>query len=906
MNNKKFIELLYKKLLNRDADDGGLKNYLLEMEGGADPMSIFESIANSNERFAIENEFLSACDDGYIKAFNNKNKYIKNHIYDLEYILKSSRKFFNNTDFFKNLSNVKNIFLNKNSEIKNIAIYYWRMNNGGTERVTSLQIKLFCRMGYNVILITDTEEDSLLDYDYGNNVIRYVIPRRMMDNEDYVPRGQALADILKHEKIDLYITNQWYEISSVWDTLVSKSLGIPVILGWHNSLDAGIHNVDDIQKSCIRFYGYKHIDLIYVLSESDRLWFNFLNIPSRLIHNPLTFESSFEKHSPNNNKNIIWIGRVEKHQKRIDHAIQIFHKSLINDRELTLTVVGDGPDLEWAKNYSESLGIRGSIIFTGYTNDVSKYIEKASIHLMTSEFEGYPMVLGEVWSHGVPSVLYNLDHLEFLRHGMGFVAIDIGDTNKASIVLTEICNNQKLLDRLSTDALFISKQIFEKNDQALVWSSIISQLSNGIPFKIEDWRAADIPQLKVLTKKLSRTLFSFNKNNYSELNTFDVNLGCNEDPSPKIKNKSSKSKWNGLFFSSNRIRMIDLSNVGLGDNLMIWAGLYALMDNNIPILAENCILHTQPLLLTLCDSIFSKYGIEVKAGKPSKQISPLFDPLPPRGFKQIFETYLGNDWRMNWVDATDLQKSFPRPHVNNKGFKTLINTLSEWFLYKRTTWKSASPTFIGLRIWYPIALKHGITPFNFLSMIKRSIVGLRLEVNKFIESNTLQSDLDKYRLNSVFPVGKSFQTIPPVVCKQICDKFQSLDFKIFIQNDTPWYDDYLKNGANPISIKDFMDTLRIVKYSDILITTDSFTSHLAQLMRDDFILILSRDFRENIVHPGASPRVFSNHPECAPCNYVERYHSDRCVAGYHYCTAFHSTYFINSIIKGINETSLIL
>jgi glycosyltransferase involved in cell wall biosynthesis len=902
MNNKKFIQLLYKKLLNRDPDDGGLKNYLLEMEGGADPITIFESIANSNERFSIENESLSARDEGYIKAFYNEKKHAKNHIYDLEYILKSSRKFFNNTDFFKNLSKKKNIFQNKKSEIKNIAFYYWRMNNGGTERVTSLQIKLFCDMGYNVILITDVEEDPLLDYNYGNNVIRYVIPKRMMDNEDYVPRGRALADILKSENIDLFITNQWYEISSVWDTLVSKSLGIPVILGWHNSLDAGIHNVDDIQKACIRFYGYKHIDLLYVLSETDRLWFNFLNIPSKLIHNPLSFESSFEKNKSNNSHNIIWIGRVEKHQKRIDHAIQIFHKSLINNRELKLTVVGDGPDLDWAKNYSESLGIRNSIVFTGYTKDVSKYIKKASIHLMTSEFEGYPMVLGEVWSHGVPSVLYNLDHLEFLRHGKGFVPIDIGDTNQASIALTEISKDPILLDKLSTEALSISKEIFQNNKMTNIWSSIINQLSNSTPFKIEDWCEEDIPQLKVLTKKLSRTLFSFNKNNYNELNTFDVNLAYNQKPSPKKNIKGSKSKWNKTSFRSDKIKMIDLSNVGLGDNLMIWSGLYALLDNNIPILAENCLLHTQPLLLKLCDSIFSKYGIEVKAGKPNNQISPLFDPLPPRGLKQIFQTFLGNDWRMNWVDATDLQKSFPRPHVNNKGLKTLINILSEWFIYKRTTWKSASPSFIGLRIWYPVALKYGIKPFNFLSMIKRSIVGLRLEINRFIESNTLESDSDNYRVNSIFPVGKSFQTIPPVVCKRVCDTFQSLDFKIFIQNDTPWYDDYLKNGANPISIQDFMDTLRIVKYSKILITTDSFTSHLAQLMRDDFILILSRDFRENIIHPGANPKVFSNHPECAPCNYVERYHSERCVAGYNYCTAFQSTYFIDSIIRGIEET----
>jgi hypothetical protein len=75
-------------------------------------------------------------------------------------------------------------------------------------------------------------------------------------------------------------------------------------------------------------------------------------------------------------------------------------------------------------------------------------------------------------------------------------------------------------------------------------------------------------------------------------------------------------------------------------------------------------------------------------------------------------------------------------------------------------------------------------------------------------------------------------------------------------------------------------------------------------MRDDFVLVLSRDLREGIVHPGANPTVIANHPACAPCNYQERYHFDRCVAGYPYCIAFSNGLFINNICESFQPKAI--
>ena len=70
----------------------------------------------------------------------------------------------------------------------------------------------------------------------------------------------------------------------------------------------------------------------------------------------------------------------------------------------TLVIVGDGPDREGMERYVSSLGLR-NIRFEGFRNPRS-YYERASILLLTSEFEGFPLVLLECMSFGVVPAVY--------------------------------------------------------------------------------------------------------------------------------------------------------------------------------------------------------------------------------------------------------------------------------------------------------------------------------------------------------------------------------------------------------------------------------------------------------------------------------------------------------------------
>jgi glycosyltransferase involved in cell wall biosynthesis len=910
---EEYVTLLYRSLLGREPDDHGLVAHSAALRRHGNPTEIVKEFLGSSEyrkRSAIRP--LDAAPKAMDAAVSQD---------PCAFLLEAATHHFRDPAFLKQLSQRDDLFPIRPRQVKTIALYYWRMNNGGTERVTARQAAMWSRMGYKVLLITDQDAQPLNDYDYAD-VKRYIIPERMMydhDGKSYQSRGKVLATILRNEQVDLFVTNQWYEISSVWDVLIARSLGIPAIIGWHNSFDAGIHNPEDLGNAYLRYLGYHHATLIAVLSRVDQLWFEGWSSPARLVHNPLTFNALPERTAPLNSQTILWLARAERHQKRIDHVIRMFPLVLAEVPKAKLLIVGDGPDLEWAREYARSLGLGDRIEFAGYTTEVEQYIERAAVHVMTSEFEGYPMVLSEIWSHGVPSVLYDLPHLEYLRSGRGYVAVDQKDVAQLATRVIEILQNTPLRLSLGKQARAVVEDILTI-DLRDTWKDIFDHIGEGTspvtPVHTQSITSSDdeVVSLRILVKMLGDKMLSLH-----EPNNFDVSLPYlpSQAPSGQPKKKVARKLLRAARFvaapyamvrkalnkpqtPASALRMIDLSHVGLGDNLMIWTGLYTLLENGVPLCAPGCVIHVQPILADMCSRIFAQFGLVVQRGQPAKQISPIYSPLPPSGFAEWWGTYLRHDWRMNWVEAVDRQKTFPRHGADNSWHAKVRLSISERLLYRRRSWADAVPSYIGYRVWQPVAARHGIYPTIFLSQMKQSLGSIRRIVAEYVDSFTPEEERIKFTSNAAFPSGKSFQTIPPFVYKKVNDALGGKYFTCYVQNDSAWLNDFSDNSVTTQSLGDIKDTFRIIKYSNNLLTTDSFTSHLAQLLRDDFTLVLSRDMQESIVHPGATPRIVANHPACAPCNYQERYDFDHCVAGYKYCIAFENEAFVRRIVSGFH------
>lgn len=102
---------------------------------------------------------------------------------------------------------------------------------------------------------------------------------------------------------------------------------------------------------------------------------------------------------------ILFCGRFENWSKRIDRLLRIW--AGIQDRlpDWKLQLVGSGPAEGMLRRMAEELKLE-RVSFEGRQADVSGYYRKASVVVLTSETEGWPLALSEGQAHGCVGVAF--------------------------------------------------------------------------------------------------------------------------------------------------------------------------------------------------------------------------------------------------------------------------------------------------------------------------------------------------------------------------------------------------------------------------------------------------------------------------------------------------------------------
>lgn len=163
----------------------------------------------------------------------------------------------------------------------------------------------------------------------------------------------------------------------------------------------------------------------------------YVSIPNMLTF-PIVGEASFNKE-----KEVLIVARMDERSKRIKLALQIWGN--IPDRLLNdgwrLTIVGDGEDLTYYQHYVEWKTIKG-VSFEGRQNPL-QYYQRASIFMMTSACEGWPMTLMEAMQNGCVPIVFD-----------SFKAVyDIMDSHNNGIIVTnnDVDTYIKELEQLMID-----------------------------------------------------------------------------------------------------------------------------------------------------------------------------------------------------------------------------------------------------------------------------------------------------------------------------------------------------------------------------------------------------------------------------------------------------------------------
>lgn len=174
--------------------------------------------------------------------------------------------------------------------------------------------------------------------------------------------------------------------SRLFSTLALRSS----IRCWHKSL----HNFDKVV--CLTSSAISEvIDIIGVKEEK-----NVITIP-----NPIMQSDPAVKVSTLSNRNIVYVGRLS-HEKGVMRLLRIWEKVSKVLTDVTLSIYGHGYAITEMKDYISKNNL-DRVVFCGFQKKLEYIYLNADLCLLTSDTEGFGMVLIESMYYGVPCISFD-------------------------------------------------------------------------------------------------------------------------------------------------------------------------------------------------------------------------------------------------------------------------------------------------------------------------------------------------------------------------------------------------------------------------------------------------------------------------------------------------------------------
>ena len=295
---------------------------------------------------------------------------------------------------------------------------------GGMERILTEKANSLSRdYGYEVLIVTNHQKGRKLFFPLDNGVrhididVNYRMPWLM---PRYIRR---LCRVIDAEKPDILIS------------MCGKEL----------------HYLDRLPKTCIRIAEFHFcremyrikgqesrlkamdkavsgLDCFVALTEEDAL--NWQSKCRRVehIYNPSFAPGAGSEAGDDIPNKCIAVGRLEN-QKNFEDLIRVW--SIVHGRhpEWVLDIYGNGRQKKRLEKKIEELGLADVVHLLPATRNIADKMGSSALLLMTSIYEGFPLVMVEAASLGLPCISYRCPcgPGEFIEDGKNGYTVEVGD-----------------------------------------------------------------------------------------------------------------------------------------------------------------------------------------------------------------------------------------------------------------------------------------------------------------------------------------------------------------------------------------------------------------------------------------------------------------------------------------------
>ncbi|MBP1676321.1 MAG: glycosyltransferase family 4 protein [Bacteroidetes bacterium] len=369
-------------------------------------------------------------------------------------------------------------------------------NPGGMERILTEKANYLALIpGYEVTIVTTDQMGRPtyfelnskikivhLDLDFDSHFTDRLLKKYISHKLKIRRYRKALLHIINERKIDICLSLCGKEI----DFLATLPVNCKKIAEIHFSMNFRKQFLEARKKGLVwKLLGQirtiqlkrsvKLLDKLIVLTEKDMLQWkkthsNIVNIPNfSFFDNP--------KLSNSDTKTVITVGKLDA-QKGYDMLVEAWAIVAKKHPDWTLNIFGTGEWNEKIGNRISDLNMLDQIKLRGVTNDVLSEYSKSAFYVMSSRYEGLPMVLIEAMTCGLPVVSFDCEYgpSEIITNNLDGFLVENGNIVQLAEKICILIEDDALRKKMGELALQKVKN-FSKEPIMAQWTELFKSLT---------------------------------------------------------------------------------------------------------------------------------------------------------------------------------------------------------------------------------------------------------------------------------------------------------------------------------------------------------------------------------------------------------------------------------------------
>lgn len=289
---------------------------------------------------------------------------------------------------------------------KKIALVGYRLNKGGAEKMMATLSNFLYKNGYDVHVIIVVDE---LGYSYSGELLNLgKLKNKTNGLFNKFKRLYVLKKYLKNHQFD-FIIDFRFRVKPIQELLISKLVyKTKTIYTIHSSkIDEYLPNFSPLARL---IYGnsFALVSITKAMQKMIKEKHHFNNVTTIYNSTDISYITEKAKDEISLNFNyIIGVGEYNSNIKQFDKLIKCYSETSLPQKNIDLVILGTGKLKNKLLSIAKENNVENQVHLLGFKANPYKYIKRAKYFVLTSKFEGLPMVLIESLACGTPVISFD-------------------------------------------------------------------------------------------------------------------------------------------------------------------------------------------------------------------------------------------------------------------------------------------------------------------------------------------------------------------------------------------------------------------------------------------------------------------------------------------------------------------